>query len=58
MTYKKECRNCRWLVKYTSGVKCANVKSGKNNVDLRDWCSKWEEKNRDQKFVKECYEIN
>lgn len=47
MTYKKECRNCRWLVKYTSGVKCANVKSGKNNVDLRDWCSKWEEKNRD-----------
>ena len=43
MTYKHECRNCRWSVlKFDNRFVCSNVKSGRNNVDISDWCGKWE----------------
>lgn len=43
MTYKHECRNCRWCYKTTyERYRCANVRSGRNNVQINDWCGKWE----------------
>lgn len=46
MTYRHECRNCKWSVlKFTNNVVCTNVRSGRNNVDIRDWCGKWEHEN-------------
>lgn len=46
MTYRHECRNCRWsLLTFGDKVKCTNVRSGRINVDIRDWCGKWEHEN-------------
>ena len=46
MTYRHECRNCKWSVlKFTNNVVCTNVRSGRTNVDIRDWCGKWEHEN-------------
>ena len=43
MTYRHECRNCRWCYQVTyERHRCAKADSGRNNVDVRDWCGKWE----------------
>lgn len=43
MTYRHECRNCRWsLLTFGDKIKCVNVRSGRNNVQINDWCGKWE----------------
>ena len=43
MTYRHECRNCRWCYQVTyDRHRCAKADSGRNNVDVRDWCGKWE----------------
>ena len=46
MTYRHECRNCRWSVlSFNDNLHCVNVQSGRDNVDIRDWCGKWEHEN-------------
>ena len=43
MTYRHECRNCRWSVlTFTDRIKCANAQSGKDNVGVSVWCRCWE----------------
>lgn len=46
MTMRHECRNCKWSVlTFGDKVRCSNVRSGRTNVDIRDWCGKWEHEN-------------
>ena len=42
MTYKHECNNCRWALRKYTGPVCTNSKSGRKNVNERDWCMRWE----------------
>lgn len=42
MTYKHECNNCRCALRKYTGPVCTNSKSGRNNVNERDWCMRWE----------------